>query len=278
MNGTPPETGSKGFILLYVLWLTVAISAMVMLASGHSRRMVRVESSIARRYSLRTETRSVFNLAKTLAADKTLSSGYVFNVTLGRCNISMTDANALLNPNLATPEELYSLGLALGLTQQQASVVSASIADWIDADQTIHPNGAEASYYQALTPPYECADKPLHSLDELLMVRGITPPVYAILHDFLSVESHEINFRTAPKAVIEAVTGNPDIANKLIEFRKKNWLDDTTIQAVIGTHLYESLKDRLTFEPSGVYRLTVTGRDGQLEEKMSEWLQDKAGK
>ena len=53
--------------------------------------------------------------------------------------------------------------------------IADSIVDWVDADDTARTNGAESSYYQALTPSYSAKNGPLNSLDELLLVKGVTP-------------------------------------------------------------------------------------------------------
>jgi type II secretory pathway component PulK len=53
--------------------------------------------------------------------------------------------------------------------------VANAIIDWIDPDDTPRSNGAESSYYSTLTPPYRCKNGPLDSLEELLLVRGVTP-------------------------------------------------------------------------------------------------------
>lgn len=53
--------------------------------------------------------------------------------------------------------------------------VSEAIFDWIDEDDDQRENGAENQIYQALNPPYECKNQPLETLDELLLIRGVTP-------------------------------------------------------------------------------------------------------
>jgi type II secretory pathway component PulK len=53
--------------------------------------------------------------------------------------------------------------------------IANAILDWIDPDDTPRANGAENAYYQSLTPPYRCKNGPLDSLEELLLVRGVTP-------------------------------------------------------------------------------------------------------
>lgn len=53
--------------------------------------------------------------------------------------------------------------------------IANSIIDWIDADETARSGGAESQYYAARTPPYRCKNGPLDSIEELLLVKGVTP-------------------------------------------------------------------------------------------------------
>ncbi len=53
--------------------------------------------------------------------------------------------------------------------------VADAIVDWVDADEDARANGAESSYYESLSGPYKSKNGPLNSLDELLLVKGVTP-------------------------------------------------------------------------------------------------------
>jgi hypothetical protein len=53
--------------------------------------------------------------------------------------------------------------------------VAAAILDWMDPDDTPRTGGAENETYSAQNPPYRCKNGPLDSLEELLLVRGVTP-------------------------------------------------------------------------------------------------------
>ncbi len=76
-------------------------------------------------------------------------------------NTSTEDEEAPANPLMGIP----------GMTLE----ISEAIFDWIDDDDDQRPNGAENEYYQSLSPPYECKNAPLETLDELLLIRDITP-------------------------------------------------------------------------------------------------------
>jgi type II secretory pathway component PulK len=53
--------------------------------------------------------------------------------------------------------------------------VANAIIDWVSPGDTPRSNGAKEEYYSSLTPPYHCKNGPLDSLEELLLVRGVTP-------------------------------------------------------------------------------------------------------
>jgi type II secretory pathway component PulK len=80
------------------------------------------------------------------------------NTSSSNSSSSSTEpANPLLNlPNM-TPE------------------IAAAMLDWLDSDDSPRTDGAESEYYLALTPPYSPKNGPLDTLDELLLVRGVTP-------------------------------------------------------------------------------------------------------
>jgi hypothetical protein len=53
--------------------------------------------------------------------------------------------------------------------------ISDAILDWLDPDDTPRPSGAENEYYMSQSPAYGAKNGPLDSLEELLLVRGVTP-------------------------------------------------------------------------------------------------------
>jgi DNA uptake protein ComE-like DNA-binding protein len=53
--------------------------------------------------------------------------------------------------------------------------IAWSIVDWLDPDEEPNPGGAESEYYLTRQPPYQCKNAPLDSIEELLLVKGVTP-------------------------------------------------------------------------------------------------------
>lgn len=79
----------------------------------------------------------------------------------------LTDENAKLNINIATNDALMRL-------PNMTDDVAAAIIDWRDADSTPTAGGAENEYYMSLSDPYACKNAPFETVEELLMVRGVT--------------------------------------------------------------------------------------------------------
>lgn len=53
--------------------------------------------------------------------------------------------------------------------------VADSILDWLDPDDEQREMGAEVSYYSGLEPAYGAKNGPVDTVEELLLVRGVTP-------------------------------------------------------------------------------------------------------
>lgn len=64
--------------------------------------------------------------------------------------------------------------LLMSLPNMTESIADA-ILDWVDGDEEEREYGCEAGYYTGQNPPYSTKNGPVDSLDELLLVRGVTP-------------------------------------------------------------------------------------------------------
>jgi hypothetical protein len=89
----------------------------------------------------------------------------------------LMDESAKLNLNMLDKLQLddtQSRTLLMGLPGM-TEYIADSIRDWIDTDDTMRQYGAESEYYENLSPPYEAKNGPLETIDELLLVQGVTP-------------------------------------------------------------------------------------------------------
>lgn len=80
-----------------------------------------------------------------------------------------------INSMIALDPKGDRLHEALMKLPNMTSAIADAIVDWVDADDDPRPEGAESSYYLSLPNPYKAKNGPLNSLDELLLVQGVTP-------------------------------------------------------------------------------------------------------
>lgn len=84
--------------------------------------------------------------------------------------VDVVDTGACINLNAATAATLNQLPVF----QSNPDLVAA-ILDWKSSGEQPSENGAKSSYYQTLKPPYNCKDAPFDTVEELLLVRGMSP-------------------------------------------------------------------------------------------------------
>ena len=173
-----------------------------------------------------------------------------------------------------------------------------SIIDWLDSDneaQTIGV-GAEDAYYQGLPSPYPCKNGPLDSLDELLLVKGMTKEILygtdekkGLIH-FLTLYSNtdiagnvKVNINTASAEVIYSLS--PDIeqnqAQAIVDHLKEKPLTgkeptewDNVIRFLIGgsTTTSDYLKGQCVIK-SSYFSLHVEGRVRDIKKVIYTVLQ-----
>jgi type II secretory pathway component PulK len=85
-----------------------------------------------------------------------------------------------------------------GMTEQ----IADAILDWLDPDDNPREQGAERDYYAALPHPYAPRNGPLASIDELLLIRGVTPALLygADLNRNCAIDGNEQNLTTIDNA------------------------------------------------------------------------------
>ncbi len=159
---------------------------------------------------------------------------------LGNSSFSYTliDESGKLNINTASEEQLKNLLKNIGVETADIDTIVDSILDWKDENDLHRLNGAEEDYYRGLENPYSSKDGPFDIIDELLLVKGITPEIFFTageeneeeqdeegegekmdrgraveaktggLSKYLTTwGSKKININTAPPEVLEAVLG-----------------------------------------------------------------------
>lgn len=148
----------------------------------------------------------------------------------GTCEIRIMGEPGKVNINTVSEATLRKIIGQMGLEGEARDIVVDSILDWIDPDEFTHLNGAENDYYQSLKEPYNCKNGNLDSIEELLLVRGVTPDLFygkkgtkkeegeaaekeaqAGLRDIFTIYSsgEQVDINSAPIPVLRVVLGLP---------------------------------------------------------------------
>jgi len=104
--------------------------------------------------------------------------GYPLTFDLGVCEVRVRGEAGKININLVSGMLLRKIITNLGVEGEAGDIVVDSLLDWRDPDDLYRLNGAENDYYQSLPEPYECKNGNLDSIEELLLVRGVTPELF----------------------------------------------------------------------------------------------------
>lgn len=164
---------------------------------GTARRMF----DQARYYALGGEQLAITAAEKLTKAKVKLKEPQVvaYPIDGGRIEGFITDASNCFNINslvdysdagrlqgrpatIARYERLLTL---LGLSDREAAQLSAATVDWLDTDNRPVPSGAEDYDYAALEVPYRTANALIRDLSELVLVRGYTDEVLALVTPYL---------------------------------------------------------------------------------------------
>jgi len=194
----------------------------------------------------------------------------------GVYQVEIQDESGKINLNYATEEQLRRLLAVVGILSPAADVIADSILDWRDVDDEPRPDGAEQFYYQALFPPYQTKNGRMDTVEELLLVKGITPDFYYGhkeqaddgtvvdlygLSKYFTVysRSNRINVNYAPLPVLLSVPGMPEEAAQAIFERRQAQpfasVEEITKQLTVP--LSTTTMPYLSTAQTGVYRLTA---------------------
>ena len=230
----------SGVAIVIVLWVVMVLSLLI---SGFAFTM-HVETQVASfaRKELKAEmlARSGIEVAKmqlilhqqssTDAGFDALNQDWATNEILyvdhplgdGIYNVKITDEEAKIPINTVTDLQLKRLLGLLGVDPFDADIIVDSILDWREPGDLARLNGAKNDYYQSLSPSYRAKNAPLDRVEELLLVRGVTPELYhgtatenqeahpSFPELFTTMTSGKVNVNTASSIVLQAMLNIDD--------------------------------------------------------------------
>jgi type II secretory pathway component PulK len=180
--------GSRGAVMIVTLWIVLGISALALIFA----RSVAVELFASANQVAGLEADAVakgalqYVIAQLDGSDGaipdpttfpcqavSIGAGYFWilrppgDTQTGYC-FGLVDEASKLNVNSATAAMLENLP---NMTVDMAE----SIVNWRSAASAASAEGASDSYYLSLPQPYNCKHSPFETVEELLLVEGVTP-------------------------------------------------------------------------------------------------------
>ena len=132
------------------------------------------------------------------------------------------DESSKIDINRAPSEILVTLLERIGQVETEDAIdIARSILDWRDQDVALSPGGAEDEYYQGLSQPYKCKNGKFQIPEELLLVKGITPEIFARIKKLITVYGTErVNVNTASFDCFYALGLSSSLCERIIKFRQ----------------------------------------------------------
>jgi len=291
-----PATGDcNGVIMIALLWILTALSIIALSFSRESfvevaaaRNSQSLEDSyflarggIASTIYQLLERRYVPALRQAGEEEPTPLDLGVVTGSLGGgvYQVNIQDESGKINVNTVSEQQLSALMEAAGIGKPDSDIITDSILDWRDADPAHRINGAEDDYYEALNPPYEARDGRIDTVEELLLIRGITPEYFYGrpersedgsvyyrygLSRYLTVYSlrNQVNVNFAPLPVLLSIPGMPPEAARAIYERRrvKPFRATAEISRDLGVSLGATTMPYLAADQTGIYTLTASAR------------------
>lgn len=249
MKISPNIERQKGIVLIIVLWVLTILMVIAMSFSVMTRtethatlgfregldKKFLAEAGIERAI-IELFYRNTYKNQEMLEEEKKVwevhGKPYTLEMPNGQIILKIIDESGKIdinNLNDLSGIILKNLLINMGVPEQEALTIVDSILDWKDADDLRRLNGAEKDYYMSLPKPYKAKDSKFDTLEELLLVKGMTPDILFGsydkngIYDFITIyaNTNTINLRSAPKEVLLAVPGlTPEIVDEIISKRE----------------------------------------------------------
>ena len=181
--------------------------------------------------------------------------------------VSIRCENGKLNLNLASSEMLRKFFLRKGLSIIETQTLVESIRDWIDEDDYARLQGAESKYYQSLPAPYQCKNGLFENIEEVVLVRGMTPALFEAIRGEITVfgTSARINVNFASGDVLSIIPNMPRaLARELVLDRDTYGPFETMdqVKEVAGPS-YDDISPHITVDDGGVFSIEAGAKNSR---------------
>jgi len=181
----------------------------------------------------------------------------------------LTDEQSKVDINKADIATLQRLiKNVLGWQEQPARELAQAIFDWKEygRNELVDFHGDE--YYQSLQYPYSAKDGPFETIDELLLVKGMTKEILEKLKPFMTIYSNNaVNINTASRVTLLAMGWEETLVDKVLRVRRgpdgeEATKDDFIFESADTVNL--DLQNFVQLEGVELYQIDEMFRGGQL--------------
>lgn len=210
------RAGERGIALVLVLWVLALLSVLAVGFASNARTELlivrnQVEAARARAAAEAGISLAILQMTQLDRDLRWIADGREHILAYGqdRIQVRVQDEAGKIDINSAPDELLEGLFRSVGVDGGLANRLVDAIADWKDPDDLRRASGAEAADYGAAGRPYVPRNGPFLAVDELRLVLGMTPALFARIRPFITVysQSARINPLTAPAEVIRSLPG-----------------------------------------------------------------------
>jgi general secretion pathway protein K len=175
-----------------------------------------------------------------------------FPVGDGTVSLHIIEQESKININRADTALLNQILTTMGADAGSISLVSDSIQDWIDADDATRPAGAESDYYQGLTPPYNAKNAPIDDIEELQLIKGVTPEMFKGTppDPDAPFQHHKLGFGNAPGQAPDYIFGLRDVLTPYSSGKININIADSNVLACIPGMDGEAIQNIMTYRSS----------------------------
>ena len=256
------KSDARGFIVVAVLWILAALSALVLIYLSYVTNTAVVVATGADRVQSETLISAgvelaAFQLSNARDFSRPTSGTFNARVGAGRVAVTFRSEAARIDLNAAPKSLLAGLITGLGANPSDAVSYAERIMAWRTPTESADDD-PENSFYRTSGVPYLPRHAPFPQAEELWLVRGIPPLVIEKMLPFVTVFSNlaSVNVLDAAPQVLAALPNmTPGALQEVLALRADPNADPQAVRALAGG-------EGATLEGSRAYRLTVQATSG----------------
>lgn len=256
----------RGFALVVVLW----IFAVLFVVGAEFSQAMRQDATATVNFADETQSYYLATAAANLTFYRALQAHQ--DATLGAPQSELGDVEPLVQPD----GEWHQVGLwgaqvwvrvadeggkipvnwvddavlnhvlsNLGVPSEEAATIADSILDWRDKDDEHRVNGAETDYYESQPRPYVAKNAAFDSLEELLLVKGVTPELFYGDNEQFPIGLRDVFTVFTPRRRLNVQHASPEVLRAFFGLDDEELAQIVDVRATSAPGLIEVLRAKV---------------------------------